>query len=75
MEPPSPVISAGDPLVDFGGQMRVDQDGEFRLAQHIDKSGSYHHASGIQGTARRAIHLPQGGDASTADGDVAGVPR
>jgi hypothetical protein len=39
----------GDALVDFRRKVRIDEDGFFRLPQHVDKARSDHHAGGIDG--------------------------
>ncbi len=62
----------GDALIDLRRQVRVHQDGQFRLAQHVDESGRDHHAVRIDGALRgRAFQVADGGDLAGANGDIA----
>ena len=75
MEPPSPVISVVMPWIDFRGQARVDEDGEFGLAEHVDEAGGDDFAGGVDGAlARCGCQVADGGDFSVADAEVAGIP-
>jgi hypothetical protein len=66
----------GDPLVDLGRQMRIHQDGQLGLAEHVDESGRHHHAARIDGAlGGRARQIADGGDPALPDADVSGVPR
>ncbi len=65
-----------DALVDLRGQARIHQDGQFRLAQHVDKAGSDDHAVDInRARALRVAQISDGGDFAVANADVARVPR
>ena len=64
-----------DALIDFRGQAGIHQDGQLRLAQHVDKAGSDNHAVDInRARALRGAQIADGGDLAVADADVAGVP-
>ena len=64
-----------DALVDFRRQARVDEDGQFRLAEHVDESGRDDFAGGVDGAlARCSGEIADGGDLAIADADVAGIP-
>ncbi len=55
--------------------MRIDQDGKFRLAQHVDEAGGDSEAVGIDGARGfDAAENADGRDAAVADADVAGIP-
>ena len=65
----------GDALVDLGRQMRIHQNRELRLAQHVDEARSDYHAACVESAAGSGgIQFTDGGDASPADRDIAGVP-
>ncbi len=65
----------GDALEDFGGQARVDEDGELGLAEHVDESRRDDFAGGVDGAfGGRLGEVADGGDAAIADADVARVP-
>jgi len=65
----------GDALKDLRRQMRIDQNREFRLAQHIDKARSndetlrVNHAAALRIGERADLR-----DAPVGDADVAGIP-
>ena len=64
-----------DALIDFRGQARINQDGQFRLPQHVDKAGSDNHAVDInRPRALRAAQIADGGDLAAANTDVTRVP-
>jgi len=72
---PFPGNLRGDALKDFRGQARVDQDGQFLLAEHIDKAGGDDFAGGVDRTlALGGREIADGGDFAVADADVPGVP-
>src|SRR4029077_6960531 len=70
---------AGDlgcnPLIDLRRDVRVDEDGEVGLAEHVDKTRSDHAAARVNaalcGGMREAANC---GDAAVANADVAGIP-
>jgi len=65
----------GYALVDLRGQARVHEDGCLRLTEHIDKAGSDDFALGVDcARTRGGGKIPNGGNASVADSDVARVP-
>src|SRR6185295_17273673 len=65
----------GDPLKNLGRELRVDQDTQIRLAQHVDEAGRHHHARYIDGLFGPGIDQGADGcDASIANAEVAGVP-
>ncbi len=66
----------GDPLVDLRRQVRIYQDGQLGLAEHVDESRGHHHAARIDGApGGRARQIADGGDPALPDADVSGVPR
>ena len=65
----------GDALKDFGRQMRVHQDGQLGLAEHVNEARRDDHAVRVNGAlGLRRAQKADGGDASVANADVAGVP-
>ena len=65
----------GDALIDFRRQARIDENGEFGLAEHVDEAGSDDFAGGVDGAfARGGGEIADGGDFSVADAEVAGIP-
>ena len=44
----------GDSLEDLRGQMRVDQNGHLRLAEHVDEPRRHHHAARVDGASAGA---------------------
>src|SRR5689334_25273220 len=55
--------------------MRVDQDCQRGLAQHVNEARRDHHTARIKGAfGRSAAEKANGGDASVANADVARVP-
>jgi hypothetical protein len=66
----------GDALVDLRRQMRVHQDGSFRLSEHIDEAGRDGKTGGIDSLfGSRGIQMADGGDMAVANRNVGGVPR
>jgi len=56
--------------------MRVDQDRELGLAQHVNEAGRDHHAVGVNGLLCAGMRkVTNGGDATVAHTHVALVPR
>ena len=67
---------SGDALKDLRRQVRIHQDREFRLPEHVDEAGGDDFAGGVDGAlARRGSEVADGGDFSVPDSEVAGVPR
>ena len=65
----------GDALKDFGRQMRVDQDRQLGLAEHVDEARRDHHAVRVDGAlGLRRAEKADGGDAAVANADIARVP-
>ena len=65
----------GDALINFRGQARVDEDGQFRLAEHVDETGRNDFAGRVDGAlARGGGEIADGGDFSVADAEVSGIP-
>ena len=55
--------------------MRVDQDRHLGLAEHVDEARRHDHAVRVDGAlGLRRAQKADGGDASVANADVAGVP-
>jgi hypothetical protein len=66
---------SGDALEDLRGEMRIHQNGQLRLPQHIDEAGRDYHTCGIYGVRRAdSEQRSHGGDPSTLNGNVPGVP-
>jgi len=65
-----------DALVDLRGQARIDENGEFRLSQHVDESGRDNFAGGVnRARAWRGHQIADGGDLSIANAQVSRIPR
>ncbi len=65
----------GDPLKDLRRQARLDQDGELRLAQHVDEAGGHDHPRRVHRLSRRrAVEPPDRRDPPVANAHVRGVP-
>jgi hypothetical protein len=55
--------------------VRVQQYGDFGLAEHVDKTGGHNCVMGVDRFSRCCIRqLTNGGDTPGADADVAGIP-
>ncbi len=66
----------GDALADFAFRGGVDQQVEFRLAQHIDEAGSHHQAGRINHPASRGpAQVAASHDAVAAHGHILPRPR
>ena len=62
----------GNALVNLRGQARIDQNGQLRLAQHVDEAGSDDHAMNVNGASALSLRkVPDGGDFSGTNADVA----
>ena len=56
--------------------MRIHQDGQFGLTQHVNESRSHDHLLGIDGPPTHGItESSDSGDAAVADAHVRAVPR
>ena len=65
-----------DALVNLRRQARIDQDGQLRLAQHVDEARSHDHAVCVDGSiALRIAEISDGRDLAGANPHVARIPR
>ncbi len=70
-----PCDLSGDALINLRRQSWIDQNGLFRLTQHVDKSGGNHLTMRIDGAlARRLRKIADGGNPACADSHVSGIP-
>src|ERR1051326_501634 len=66
---------SGNALKDFGRQMRVDQDRQLRLAEHVNEARSDDHAVRVnRPLGLRRAEKADGGDVPVADPNIARVP-
>ena len=66
----------GDALVNLRRQSGFDEDGQLRLAQHVDEARSHDHAAGVDGSIPwSSSKIPNGRNFSGANPDVARIPR
>ncbi len=66
----------GDALINLGRQPRVDQDGEFRLPQHVDEAGRDDFPGGVDAPFRLGFaQIADGRNAPVSNADVRRVPR
>ncbi len=60
-----------DALVDFRRQARIDQNGQLRLAKHIDESRRNHFASSIDGSgASRCVEIADSHNLAVTDSNI-----
>ena len=75
-ELPSPVISVVMPWKILEGKMRIHQNRELGLPEHIDEPRRHHHAVRVDGLLCRGLgELPNGRDSSISNSHVSGIPR
>ncbi len=66
----------GDTLKNLRRQVRVDENGQLRLAQHVDETRRDHLPARIDAAlCRGAVQAANGSDAAITDANVRGVPR
>ena len=65
----------GDALIDFRGQAGLDEDGVFRLSEHVDETGRNHFTVCIDGaSAGQSAKIADSGNLAGANSDIAGIP-
>src|SRR5208282_6184293 len=64
-----------DALIDLGGEARIDEDGDFGLAENVDESWGDDFASGVESAlAAGGGKIADRGDVAVANSKVTGIP-